>query len=118
MELKKEKDTFDEYSLRGLTWQHVIAMRDALAENHASPHADELFANLVWNLDRVPGPGEEDEDGEKEKEGEHPEDRDGLFSEETIDEPLEPGERKTRPSSAISDLDLDLDLELPAPPSD
>ena len=64
MKIKKVNNTFNDYSVE-LSWGQLNAIFAALEKDHADPLADELFAELGWYLENVPGPGE-DEDAYKE----------------------------------------------------
>lgn len=61
MMIKKKKDSFNDYSVE-LSWGQLNAIYQALEQDHADPLADELFAELGWYLQNVPGPGEDEEE--------------------------------------------------------
>lgn len=69
MVIKKKKDTFNDYSVE-LSWGQLNAVYRALENDHADPLADELFAELGWYLQNVPGPGEDEEEYKAAKEAE------------------------------------------------
>ncbi len=69
MVIKKKKDTFNDYSVE-LSWGQLNAIHRALEQEHADPLADELFAELGWYLQNVPGPGEDEEEYKAAKEAE------------------------------------------------
>lgn len=69
MIIKKKKDTFNDYSVE-LSWGQLNAVYAALEKDHADPLADELFAELGWYLQNVPGPGEDEEEYKAAKDAE------------------------------------------------
>jgi hypothetical protein len=69
MVIKKKKDTFNDYSVE-LSWGQLNAIYRALEQDHADPLADELFAELGWYLQNVPGPGEDEEEYKEAKDAE------------------------------------------------
>lgn len=69
MIIKKKKDTFNDYSVE-LSWGQLNAIFAALEKDHADPLSDELFAELGWYLQNVPGPGEDEEEYKAAKEAE------------------------------------------------
>jgi len=68
MELKKKAKSFNNYTLE-LSFGQLEAIVASLERDHADPVADELFAELQWYIQRVPGPGEEEEDTKAREEG-------------------------------------------------
>ena len=52
--------TYNDYDVE-LSWGQLLAIKNALATDHASPIADELFAELDFYLQQLPGPGEDEE---------------------------------------------------------
>ena len=50
--------TFDDYELE-LSFQQLLAIKNALATDHSDPISDELFAQLDFYLANLPGPGED-----------------------------------------------------------
>ncbi len=69
MLIKKKKDSFNDYNVE-LSWGQLNAIYQALEQDHADPLADELFAELGWYLQNVPGPGEDEEEYKAAKEAE------------------------------------------------
>jgi hypothetical protein len=69
MRIQKIKDTFNDYRVE-LSWGQLNAVYRALEKDHADPLADELFAELGWYLENVPGPGEDEEEYKDAKEAE------------------------------------------------
>ena len=85
MKIKKIKGTYNDYSLE-LSFGQILAIRNALGTEHSDPVSDELFAELGWYLDNIPGPGEDEEDLKKEEEAA----ASGLGSPEAEGQPLGP----------------------------
>lgn len=109
MEIKKKKGSFNDYDL-SMSFGELEAIRDALASRHTGPIADELYAGIVWSMERLPKPGEEDEDVKKGEE-------DGIDLESGAEPtPARPGAPRSRggASGEINSIE-DLDRELPAP---
>lgn len=69
MVIKKKKQTFNDYDVQ-LSWGQLNAIFKALEQDHADPLADELFAELGWYLENVPGPGEDEDEYKEAKEAE------------------------------------------------
>lgn len=69
MKISKAKETFNDYKVE-LSWGQLNAIHRALEQDHADPLADELFAELGWYLENVPGPGEDEEEYKEAKEAE------------------------------------------------
>lgn len=67
MKIKKIKDTYNDYQVE-MSFGQLTAIRNALGENHSDPLSDELYAELNWYLDNIPGPGESEDDLKKEEE--------------------------------------------------
>ena len=85
MKIKKIKDTYNDYQVE-LSFGQIQAIKNALARDHADPVSDELFAELNWYLDNIPGPGESEDDlKQAEEAGES-----GLASPEAEGQPLQP----------------------------
>lgn len=61
MIIKKKKGTYNDYDCQ-LSFGQLQAIKDALARDHADPLSDELYAELEWYLQNVPGPGEDEQD--------------------------------------------------------
>lgn len=68
MILKKKAKTFNDYDCT-LSWGQIEVIAAALERDHSDPVSDELFAELHWYMERVPGPGEEEEDAKMREEG-------------------------------------------------
>lgn len=69
MRIQKIKDTFNDYRVE-LSWGQLNAVHQALEKDHADPLSDELYAELGWYLQNVPGPGEDEEEYKNAKEAE------------------------------------------------
>ena len=69
MKIQKIKDTFNDYRLE-MSWGQLNAIYQALEQDHSDPLADELFAELGWYLQNVPGPGEDEDEYKEAKEAE------------------------------------------------
>jgi hypothetical protein len=69
MVIKKKKDTFNDYSVE-MSWGQLNAAYRALEKAHADPLADEMFAELGWYLQNVPGPGEDEDEYKAAKDAE------------------------------------------------
>lgn len=69
MIIKKKKGTFNDYDLQ-VSWGQLNAVYQALEQDHADPLADELFAELGWYLQNVPGPGEDEDEYKQAKDAE------------------------------------------------
>jgi len=67
MRIKKIKDSYNDYQVE-MSFGQLTAMRNALASDHSDQLSDELYAELNWYLDNIPGPGESEEDLKKEEE--------------------------------------------------
>jgi len=61
MKIKKVKfdgmDSFNDYQVE-LSYGQLVAMRNALEKDHSDPLSDELYAELNYYLQNIPGPGE------------------------------------------------------------
>lgn len=68
MELKKKSKTFNNYTLE-ISFGQLEVLMASLERDHADPVADELYAELQWYMQRVPGPGEEENDQKAREEG-------------------------------------------------
>lgn len=68
MILKKKAKTFNDYDL-SLSFGQLEAIMASLERDHADPVADELYAELQWYMQRVPGPGEEEDDQKAREDG-------------------------------------------------
>jgi hypothetical protein len=69
MKIQKIKETFNDYKVE-LSWGQLNAIFRALEQDHADPLADELYAELGWYLENVPGPGEDEEEYKEAKDAE------------------------------------------------
>jgi hypothetical protein len=90
----KGQETFNDYELE-LSWGQLQAIYRALEHDHADPLADELFAELGYYLQNVPGPGESDEEYKEARDaesqanemGEEPNERNNELVGDEIEEP-------------------------------
>lgn len=82
MKIQKIKDTFNDYRVE-LSWGQLNAIFAALEKDHADPLADELFAELGWYLQNVPGPGEDEEEYKEAREAEKEAAENAEFGEPT-----------------------------------
>ena len=61
MLIKKESaggvPSFNDYSLQQISWGQLKAIKDALEKDHSDPISDEIFAEIQYYLQNVPGPG-------------------------------------------------------------
>lgn len=61
MKIKKVKydglDSFNDYAVE-MSYGQLVAMRNALEAKHDDPLSDELYAELNYYLQNIPGPGE------------------------------------------------------------
>jgi hypothetical protein len=69
VQIKKKKGTFNDYDVQ-LSWGQLNAAYRALERFHADPLADEMFAELGWYLENVPGPGEDEDEYKAAKDAE------------------------------------------------
>lgn len=65
----KGASTFNDYEVE-LSWGQLMAIHAALEKDHANPLSDELFAELSFYLENVPGPGESEEEYKAAREAE------------------------------------------------
>lgn len=136
MKITKDKGsegspTFNVYKAE-LSYAELVAIENALADNHAGPVADELFAGFQYFIDRLPKPGEEPEkDGKKDSENpddllpsaEEDDEFDGSDLEDFEEEPEAPGSEtpetpeasEPAPEAGAGAKD---ELDLPAPPTE
>lgn len=123
MQIKKKSETFNDYTLN-CSYGELEALKDALAKNHTGPIADTLYAGLLWELERLPKPGEEED---KKGEGEGADDMPSPLKAEKPEAPKPPAERPAPPALKPGPQDLesdqadeftmaDLDRELPPAP--
>lgn len=61
MRIKKLPDSFNEYRVE-MSWGQMETIKNALATDHSDPIADELYAELTWFFQNLPGPGESEDD--------------------------------------------------------
>lgn len=64
MQIKKVKNSYNDYDCQ-ISFGQLQAIKNALARDHADPLADELYAELEWYIQNVPGPGESEDDIKK-----------------------------------------------------
>lgn len=83
MKIKKLKDTYGDYSLE-ISFSQLVAIKNALATDHADPVSDEMYAELAWYLQNIPGPGESEEDLKQAEEAAET----GMDSPEAAENPL------------------------------
>ena len=69
-----------------MSFGQLTAIRNALSAEHADPLADELFAELNWYLDNIPGPGEDEDDLKAQEQA----GASGMASPEAAQKPLSP----------------------------
>jgi hypothetical protein len=106
MKIKKIKfdgmDSFNDYQLE-VSYGQLIAMRNALEKDHSDPLSDEIFAELNYYLQNVPGPGESSDEFKAERDA----------AKKTKDEAGEETDGEHAPAT-----DTELEAGLPAPPSE
>ena len=102
MKIKKVSDTFNTYSVE-LSFGQLVAMRNALEKDHSDPLSDEIYAEINWYLQNVPGPGEDQEAFKAERDA----------AKKTKDEAGDEVSGEDAPAT-----DTELEAGLPAPPSD
>lgn len=112
MIIKKKKGTFNDYDVQ-LSWGQLNAVYHALEQDHADPLADELFAELGWYLQNVPGPGEDEDEYKQAKEAEKMATEGGEGGGGPDEEYL--GQEVKEPSAEGGDLE---GAESPAPPQE
>lgn len=108
MRIKKLDDTFNEYKVE-ISFGQLVAIRDALEKDHAEPISDELYAEISYYLQNIPGPGESTEEFKAEK--------------DAITKTGEEAGEEVTPDQDVSDTDVGLEADqegsmLPPPPSD
>jgi len=69
MRIKKISDTFNDYRVE-MSFGQLKSIRDALEEFHADPILDELYNEITWYLQNIPGPGEDEEEFKAREQGE------------------------------------------------
>jgi hypothetical protein len=106
MKIKKLKfdgmDSFNDYGVE-MSYGQLVAIRNALEKDHSDPLSDELYAELNYYLQNVPGPGESSDEFKAERDA----------AKKTKEEAGEPVSGETAPQT-----DTELEAGLPAPPSD
>ena len=85
MKISKIEGTYADYKLE-MSFGQLQAIRDALAADHASPVSDELYGEICWYLDNIPGVGESKADLKKAEEASDS----GLASPEAASNPNSP----------------------------
>lgn len=66
MEFKKVKDSYNTYTCK-MSFGQLVAIRNALEKDHADPVSDEIYAEINYYLNNLPGPGEDPDDFKEEK---------------------------------------------------
>jgi len=102
MRIKKIDDSFCEYRVE-MSFGQLKSIRDALEEFHADPILDELYQELTWYLQNVPGPGESTEEFKAREQGEA-----GLTGEEGTEAA---GTLPPPPEEGAADLPPEGDME-------
>ncbi len=85
MKISKLNGTYNDYKVE-MSFGQLTALRNALAAEHADPLADELFAELTWYLDNIPGPGESEDDLKAQEQAADS----GLAAPDAAQKPLKP----------------------------
>ena len=105
MNIKKVKNTYNEYNAEGLSYGQLEAVRDALAQNHATVVGDEFYAEWSWYCDKLPMPGEDEEEIKAEQKAAKDGGKEGEIEGEDIPVALPPGsEAGTPPESGDEPL--------------
>jgi hypothetical protein len=68
MKLKKLKDTYNDYQME-ISYGQLMAIKNALATDHSEVLSDELYSEINWYLQNVPGPGESEEEFDSKNDG-------------------------------------------------
>lgn len=106
MKIKKMKfdgmDSFNDYQVE-MSYGQLVAIRNALEKDHSDPLSDELYAELNYYLQNVPGPGESSDEFKAERDA-------AKKTKEEAGAEVEGGEAPP--------TDTELEAGLPAPPSD
>lgn len=106
MKIKKLKfdgmDSFNDYGVE-MSYGQLVAVRNALEKDHADPLSDELYAEINYYLQNVPGPGESSDAFKAERDA----------AKKTKDEAGDEVSGEDAPAT-----DTELEAGLPAPPSD
>lgn len=70
MKIKKAKfdgqDTFNDYDVN-ISYGQLVAIRNALEAKHDDPLSDELYAEINYYLNNIPGPGESSDEFKAER---------------------------------------------------
>jgi hypothetical protein len=107
MKIKKVKfdglDSFNDYTVE-LSYGQLVAMRNALEKDHSDPLSDELYAELNYYLQNIPGPGENSDEFKQQRDG----------AKKTQDEA---GGEVAPENAPASDTELEAG-KLPAPPTE
>jgi hypothetical protein len=109
MKIQKMKfdgmDSFNDYKVE-MSYGQLVAIRNALEKDHSDPLSDELYAELNYYLQNVPGPGESSDAFKAE--------RDAAKKTQG-----EAGEEVTGDEAPATDTELEAGNDtLPPPPSD
>lgn len=108
MKIKKIKfdgmDSFNDYQVEA-SYGQLVAIRNALEKDHSDPLSDELYAELNYYLQNVPGPGESSDEFKAERDA----------AKKTKDEAGKEVEGGEAPST---DTELEAGSKLPPPPTD
>ena len=102
MKIKKVEKQFNTYAVE-LSYGQLVAIRNALEQDHSNPLADEGYAEINWYLQNVPGPGEDQSTFDAERDA----------AKKTKEEAGEETDGEHAPAT-----DTELEAGLPAPPSD
>ena len=107
MKIKKLKfdgmDSFNDYSVE-MSYGQLVALRNALEKDHSDPLSDELYAELNYYLQNIPGPGENSDEFKAERDA----------SKKT---PEEAGTETAPENAPASDTEIESG-KLPPPPSE
>ncbi len=96
MEIKKKAKSFNSYTVE-LSFGQLEAIRTALEEKHDDVLSDELLAELIWYLDRVPGPGEDEDELKAKQEQAEAGGAEGAVEGEDLPIPMPPGSEAGTP---------------------
>jgi len=108
MKIKKLKfdgmDSFNDYGVE-MSYGQLVAIRNALEKDHSEPLSDELYAELNYYLQNVPGPGESSDEFKAERDA----------AKKTKDEA---GEEVGGEEAPPTDTELEAGSKLPPPPGE
>ena len=114
MKIKKAKfdgmDTFNDYDV-SLSYGQLVAIRNALEAKHDDPLSDELYAEINYYLQNIPGPGESSDEFKAERD----------MSKKTQDQAgqeIAPEDAGGPPTESGLEAGEGAGGQLPAPPSD